>query len=144
MLVYGLLIVAFIALGGFILPIEADEKVEKTSMKKLNTVVLKEEEWPVILAYTGNVKAKETKNYAFMTTGRLKEVYVKKGDFIKAGSVVASVDIDYIEYPDRQNIHALKESIEAGQVGVQTLGNQVDSARILYGQGGISKQILKF
>ena len=50
------------------------------------------------LDYIGVVRAKDTKNYSFRTSGQIEKIYVKDGDFVKAGSPIASLDIQSLKY----------------------------------------------
>jgi RND family efflux transporter MFP subunit len=127
------------AFGVSALQTDANEIEVSHAKKRLETIVTEKQNWPVTINYTGFVRAEESKNYAFMTSGRLEEIYIKKGDSIKKGDLLATVDIDYIEFPDKQNIHAMEQSIDAAKTGLSTLKTQLESARILYEQGGVSK-----
>ncbi len=49
-------------------------------------------------SYIGIVKAKETKNYAFLTGGKIAEICVEKGQKFKAGDVLAKLDTTTMEY----------------------------------------------
>ena len=48
--------------------------------------------YDVKLNYQGMVKSKETKNYSFLSGGRLEKVYVKEGELVRKGDTLAQLD----------------------------------------------------
>lgn len=48
--------------------------------------------YDVKLDYQGVVKSKETKNYSFLSGGKLEKVYVKEGELVRKGDVLAQLD----------------------------------------------------
>ena len=57
-----------------------------TSQQTINDV------YDVKLDYQGMVKSRETKNYSFLTGGRLEKIYVKEGELVRKGDVLAQLD----------------------------------------------------
>ena len=49
-------------------------------------------------SYLGIVKAKETKNYSFLASGKIAEICVEKGQEFKKGDVLAKLDTTTMEY----------------------------------------------
>ena len=48
--------------------------------------------YDIKIDYQGIVRAKDTKNYSFLSGGRLEEVYVHEGDYVHAGDLLAQLD----------------------------------------------------
>ena len=48
--------------------------------------------YDVKLNYQGMVKSKETKNYSFLSGGKLEKVYVKEGELVRKGYTLAQLD----------------------------------------------------
>lgn len=68
-------------------------KSSPASAGKLITSQLTESDmYDTKLAYQGIVRSKESKNYSFLSGGRLEEVYVEEGDFVHAGDLLAQLD----------------------------------------------------
>ncbi len=53
--------------------------------------------YDVTLDYQGIVKAKETKNYSFMTGGKIEAIYVEKGQLVHGGDILVQLDAVEIE-----------------------------------------------
>lgn len=64
-------------------------------------------------SYLGIVKAKETKNYSFLSSGKIEEICVEKGQQFKAGDVLARLDTTTMEYNASigQNTQAQAEAV---------------------------------
>ena len=65
------------------------ETSQETSIKRVSAQQADIKSVTDGLDYIGFVKAKETKNYSFLTAGKIAEINVKKGDSFKAGDILA-------------------------------------------------------
>ncbi|WP_176461693.1 efflux RND transporter periplasmic adaptor subunit [Anaeromicrobium sediminis] len=68
----------------------AEEEVQ--SFKTVEVQELKQEVMPVQIKYTGTVKADVQKSIAFKSGGKISNVHVSKGDHIKPGQTLVSLD----------------------------------------------------
>ena len=60
--------------------------------KLITSQMTQSDVYDIKLDYQGIVRSKESKNYSFLSGGRLQEVYVKEGDFVHAGDTLAQLD----------------------------------------------------
>lgn len=72
---------------------EAPERI-----KPVKVMELKKESTTVVLQYTGIIEAEEMRKLSFKSSGKLKEVFVKKGDKVEAGQLLAALDTEDLEY----------------------------------------------
>ncbi|MCG8499951.1 MAG: efflux RND transporter periplasmic adaptor subunit [Firmicutes bacterium] len=63
---------------------------EKTRPVKVTTI--EEESYPVTLEYIGTITSDEIKKYSFKSPGKVGRIYVEKGQRVKKGDVIASLD----------------------------------------------------
>lgn len=87
------------------------------------------------LEYLGVVKAKETKNYAFLAGGKLETMFVKEGDQVKAGDPLAKLDTSYVEI----NINTAKTSVASLKTALETAQFAKNASDVLYASGDISE-----
>lgn len=66
--------------------------------KIVKTQAVAEESVTAGYSYLGIVKAKETKNYSFLASGKIAEICVEKGQEFKKGDVLAKLDTTTMEY----------------------------------------------
>lgn len=66
--------------------------------KIVKTQAVAEESVTAGYSYLGIVKAKETKNYSFLASGKIGEICVEKGQEFKKGDVLAKLDTTTMEY----------------------------------------------
>lgn len=66
--------------------------------KIVRTQAVAEESITTGYSYLGIVKAKETKNYSFLASGKIDEICVEKGQQFKKGDVLARLDTTNMEY----------------------------------------------
>ncbi len=64
----------------------------ETEGKLITSQMTQSDVYDIKLDYQGIVRSKESKNYSFLSGGRLQEVYVKEGDFVHAGDTLAQLD----------------------------------------------------
>ncbi|MCD8091268.1 MAG: HlyD family efflux transporter periplasmic adaptor subunit [Clostridiales bacterium] len=75
----------------------SEEETTETA-KIVKTQAVSEESTSAGYSYLGIVKAKETKNYSFLSSGKIKEICVEKGGEFKSGDVLARLDTTTMEY----------------------------------------------
>ena len=68
------------------------------SAKIVKTQAVSEQSVSTGYSYIDIVKAKDTKNYSFLTGGKIAKIYVEKGQQFKAGDTLASLDTTTMEY----------------------------------------------
>lgn len=118
-------------------------------------------------SYLGIVKAKETKNYSFLASGKIAEIAVEKGQQFKKGDVLAKLDTTTMEYSAsignntkaqaeatlqktistydtnisnaKSQIETLEKAIEAGEKGIAALevGLEAEVQNIEAGEGAL-------
>ena len=106
----------------------------QTQSKNVNTSTVSRKEYDTGLDYLGIVRAKDTKNYAFLSGGKLAHVYVEAGDEIKAGDLLAKLDTSSLEISANTakiNASSLKKSL-------QTAKSTLDATKVLHDSGVIA------
>lgn len=86
--------------------------------------------------YLGLVQAKDTKNYAFLSGGKLAEVYVREGGMVKAGDPLAKLDTSSLEI----TINTAKTNVNSLKASVATARSALDAYAVLYASGDISEK----
>lgn len=80
-----------------------------------------------IKKYSGVVKANHEINLGFKTAGQIKKIYVKEGDFVKKGQILANLDdVDY------------RLAVDALQIQYEQLREEVARTQRLFKQKSIS------
>lgn len=74
-----------------------EESVSEVA-KPVRTMKLSEETKNQTIRYTGNVVIKDTKTFAFKTSGKITDVIVEKGKWIKVGEALAKLDTTDLEF----------------------------------------------
>lgn len=119
------------------------ETSQETSIKRVSAQQADIKSVTDGLDYIGFVKAKETKNYSFLTAGKIAEINVKKGDSFKAGDILAKLDTTKYEYSANvgsntteqaqatleKTINTYDTNIRAAETGIQTLDTSIDAAK---------------
>lgn len=86
--------------------------------------------------YTGRVEARQSVNLGFESAGKLAEVYVDEGDFVKEGAVIARLDTDLFEASEDQTAASVARI--SAQVELAKLTTQRQKG--LFEQGHSSEQ----
>lgn len=84
--------------------------------------------------YLGIVQAKDTKNYAFLSGGKLEEVYVREGGLVKAGDPLAKLDTSSLEI----TINTAKTNVNSLKASVATAKSALDAFEVLHASGNLS------
>ncbi|MTI57076.1 efflux RND transporter periplasmic adaptor subunit [Geosporobacter ferrireducens] len=163
-LLFCIVTIAIFSLLGF----GGQNQTEVKEGKVVTVQKIIQSNYPVGIDYLGYVKAKETKNYSFITGGRIEEIYVRKGQKIKNGDILAKLDTTYLQYANsiesnnmaiaentliktkesydtniknaEINIKTMETAIEAAKIGLDTFKSRVDALETLYKQGSLAEK----
>lgn len=80
-------------------------KNKEETGKLVTTQQVMSDYYDVKLGYQGLVKSKDTKNYAFLSGGKLEKVYVTEGQFVHAGDILAQLDSVEFETGAAQSVN---------------------------------------
>ncbi len=125
---------------------ESEETSTSQTAKTVKTQAVSEESVTTGYNYLGIVKAKETKNYSFLSSGKIAEICVEKGQEFKKGDVLAKLDTTTLEYSASigQNTKAqaeavLQKTISTYDTNISNAQSQIDTLEksITAGQKGI-------
>jgi multidrug efflux pump subunit AcrA (membrane-fusion protein) len=76
----------------------AREQVVADKKKPVRVLTMQEEKRPIVLEYTGIVGTEELKKLAFKSGGKIKKIFVKRGEQIEAGQQLIQLDTADLEY----------------------------------------------
>ena len=102
--------------------------------KMVNVTSVEDMEYDTGLNYLGIVKAKDTKNYSFLSGGKLEKVYVREGDRVTAGTPLAKLDTASLEI----SINTAKTNVNSLNTSVATAKSALDAMAVLHANGDIS------
>ena len=104
----------------------------------VTTIVLRSTEIPNSSAYVGTMKSRRSIDLNPQVDGQITEIFVKSGDFVKAGAPVMQID------PLKQEAAVSgQEAARAAQVAnVQFAQTQYERAKQLFDSGVVSRMIL--
>ncbi|BAY82639.1 RND family efflux transporter MFP subunit [Calothrix parasitica NIES-267] len=88
----GLLILCSLTGGGYIIYRQMVISFAQTARSKMLTVPVERETLPIIILANGTIEAKQSTNVSPDTSGRLKSLLVKEGDYVKVGQILARMD----------------------------------------------------
>jgi len=80
---------AFLVISGCSNQQKSDNSVEKISVK---TLMVKQESIPEVLQYSGDILPYKTIKFGFMVAGKIENVYIKEGQYVKEGELIATID----------------------------------------------------
>jgi RND family efflux transporter MFP subunit len=103
---------------------------------------IEESKKPVKMQYIGTVDAKEIINYSFKVGGKLSRIFVKKGDEIAAGQLLAEIDTQDLSF----QVAAAKAAMDSAAVNIKKAEDSLkynkdllEKMNNLYAEGAISK-----
>ncbi|MDO4300748.1 MAG: HlyD family efflux transporter periplasmic adaptor subunit [Clostridia bacterium] len=114
--------------------------------KIVKTQSVAEESVTTGYSYLGIVKAKETKNYSFLASGKIDEICVEKGQEFKSGDILARLDTTSMRYQESigQNTKAqaeatLQKTISTYDTNISNAKSQIETLdkAIAAGEKGI-------
>lgn len=100
-------------------PAQKEEKVYKVSVIEVGAIGN-----DVELTYTGIVQPEETEQATFSAIGTVDHVYVKEGQFVKEGDVLATMD----DTEARRQVENSANSMQIAQINLDTAMKQRDRA----------------
>ncbi|RME08524.1 MAG: HlyD family efflux transporter periplasmic adaptor subunit [Aquificota bacterium] len=98
-----------------------------------NYAVAKEEEVKILVYGSGFAKASQYVVVRAEVSGHVKEVYVKEGDFVRKGQVLALMDAGPLEAGIREaseRLNLVRERLKEGSPYLRSLENAVESSRV--------------
>lgn len=126
---------------------------EYTATKTVTVMQAESQIYDAGLDYIGLVQPKETYNYAFLTGGKIEEIYVAKGDYVNAGDKLAKLDTTQLELTAsisanaekmaQNTIDSLKGSLEASKMALETTQLNLERYQKLYEIGAVSESDLE-
>lgn len=86
---------------------------ENTVARPVKTVEVKKETHPEQLEYIGTVGSKDIKKYAFKIPGKIKDIYVEKGQRVSKGTLLAELDGTDISFAVSDAEHTQQKAKDA-------------------------------
>lgn len=145
--------------------------VSVKNVKMVETIALSPSKYDVKLSYQGIVRASETRNYFFTSSGKVLRVYAKEGQYIKKGDILATLDttqLDFANVSKQSNlaisenslektistydtniknaevsIETLKQSIEVAKSNLNVLKSTLEANETLYEAGGVAQKTIE-
>lgn len=144
---------------------------EVENVKTVETMVLSPSKHDVKLNYQGIIRASETRNYFFKSNGKVSKIYIKEGQHVKKGDILASLDTTQLNFSAvatqsnlkiaensfektisnydtniknaQTSIETLKQSVAAAQSNLNMLKSNLEANEVLYEAGAVSKMNLE-
>ncbi len=120
---------------------KAEEKIVERE-RAVEVIEIQEGENPVTLNYIGTVNSEEMVKYSFKTSGKLGKVFVEKGDKVKKGDKLASLDMQDLNF----QVSAAKSTLETAELNIKKAEDSLNydedlfkKMEELYNQGSVSK-----
>ena len=88
----GLLILSSLMGGGYFIYRQITISFAQKARSKMLTVPVERETLPITILANGTIEAKQSTNVSPDTSGRLKSLLVKEGDYVKTGQILARMD----------------------------------------------------
>lgn len=126
---WGVIVILPLLLSGC-----AEKEPAVSKGRVVNVTPVEEMEYETGYNYLGIVRARDTKNYSFLSGGKLEDVYVEEGEAVKAGGALAKLDTSSLEISintARTNVNSLKASVAAAK-------SALDASAALHASGYIS------
>lgn len=166
-----ILLICSVAIISLVLSLAGCQKSSDTNdienVKAVKTTVLSPSKYDVTLNYQGTAKASDTRNYFFRTSGKVSKVYVKAGQYVKKGDIIASLDTTQMNFSAdstqsnlaisennlekiasgydtniknaEENIETLKQSVAAAQNNLDVLKATLEANETLYEEGAVAR-----
>ncbi|MGB3639659.1 MAG: efflux RND transporter periplasmic adaptor subunit [Rivularia sp. (in: cyanobacteria)] len=88
----GLLILCSLTGGGYLIYRQIVISSAQTARSKMLSVPVERETLPITILANGTIEAKQSTNVSPDTSGRLKSLLVKEGEYVKVGQILARMD----------------------------------------------------
>ena len=107
-----------------------------TTTKNVSVQEISEENYDITLDYRGIVKPDETKNYAFLIGGKIKNFYVHKGQQIMPGQILAELDSETMNL----NKNTAAQNVDSLENSVRLAKSNLDAIEMLYQNGAVASK----
>jgi len=146
---------------------KSTDTTDAKNVKVVETMALSSSKYDVKVSYQGIVRSSETRNYFFKSNGKVSKVYIKEGQYIKKGDILALLDTTQLNFSAAStksnlaiaenslektisnedtniknaetNIETLKQSITAAQSNLDVLKSTLKANEALYEAEAVSK-----
>lgn len=101
-----------------------EKKDLKLESKNVSIQKINVENYNMTLDYRGIVQPDETKNYAFLLSGKVEKIYVNKGQKITPGEILAKLDTESLNISRdtaAQNVNSLENSVRLAKSNLNAL-----------------------
>jgi multidrug efflux pump subunit AcrA (membrane-fusion protein) len=114
---------------------QAEETKPQEKVRAVKIQKVEETKNAVSLNYIGTVDSKSIMDYSFKTGGKLKKVYVKKGDEVKKGDLLAALDQEDLNLQlsaAKANLISTEENIKKAEDAMNYNKDQFNKMEKLY------------
>ncbi len=88
----GLLLLSSLIGGGYFIYRQTTISSSQAARSKMQTVAVERETLPIVISANGIVEAKQSTNVSPKSSGRLKNLLVEEGNYVKVGQILAYMD----------------------------------------------------
>ncbi|AET68221.1 RND family efflux transporter, MFP subunit [Desulfosporosinus orientis DSM 765] len=113
--------------------------VNSIAPKNVATQKVEEKGYAISLDYRGIVQPYETKKYAFPLGGKVEKIYVKKGQEIHPGDILAKLDTETLEL----NSNTAAQYVKSLENSIRLSKSYLDAMEPLYKEGAIPSKELE-
>ena len=117
--------IAFLIISGCSNQQKPDNKSKEITVK---TLKVKQESVPEILKFSGDILPFKTIEFGFMVAGKIENVYVKEGQYVNEGDLIATIDPTDYEF-----------AVHAAEAKFVEAGNEFKRLTNLYNKGSLTE-----
>ncbi|MCY6370981.1 efflux RND transporter periplasmic adaptor subunit [Clostridium ganghwense] len=104
------------------------EAGEQEKIIPVKVMEAKEENYPILLEYLGNTNSEDIIKYSFKVPGKIAQISVKEGEYVKQGQVIAVLDNQDYNFA----VDGARGQMEAAKGKVSMAQAQADAAKAQY------------
>ncbi|WDV45590.1 efflux RND transporter periplasmic adaptor subunit [Clostridiaceae bacterium M8S5] len=122
---------------------ETDNNGVIQNAKPVKTVTVKTETKPMKLSYIGTVNYNELKKLGFKSSGKISNIYVKKGQQIKKGDTLAKLDTKDLTFAynaSKSKLASAKSQLTKAQDAYNFASDTHNRIKNMYEKNSVSKQ----
>ena len=116
---------AFLVISGCTNQQKPDNSMKKISVK---TLMVKQESIPEVLQFSGDILPYKTIKFGFMVAGKIENVYIKEGQYVKEGELIATIDPTDYEF-----------AVQAAEAKFMEAANEYTRLTNLYEKGSLTE-----